>query len=341
MPERRVDGAPDVVEAQHGRVEPGGRVHDAQAGAVAHDDERPRSTGRGNGIGTRRGQISLHRSYGAVRRPGSAEEQRRTNSPHADADQPERQALGLAPLVLLRHPRAPSPSRRSGPVRIHDAARTPAPRRATMASALATPRRNESRRRRSPAPRRWPRPGEQQRRGPPRAGRGRRRNSSRVSRRSSLHGLPIERAGPRDAARGRADGSASTASVSGCRMSCGFRSGQRITGKWQAASWPGAFSSSGGCTSRHSGCARGQRGLKRHPSGGLSGLGTSPSSTIGVARPRLLRIGHRHRAEQRGGVRVARVAVESRRGAALDDCARGTSRRRGRTRGARRRGRGR
>ena len=46
--------------------------------------------------------------------------------------------------------------------------------------------------------------------------------------------------------------------------------------KWQAVKWFGSTSISGGSFSRHSSWANGQRGWKRQPVGGLTGLGTSP-----------------------------------------------------------------
>ena len=59
-------------------------------------------------------------------------------------------------------------------------------------------------------------------------------------------------------------------------------SGQRSSGKWHAAAWPSPnVVEPGSSTSHCLGWKRGQRGWKRQASGGLSGLGTSPSSTIG------------------------------------------------------------
>src|SRR4051812_43241055 len=52
-----------------------------------------------------------------------------------------------------------------------------------------------------------------------------------------------------------------------------------VSGKWHAASPPPGFGSSSGSSVRHSSCAFGQRGLKRHAGGGLVGLGRSPPST--------------------------------------------------------------
>ncbi len=47
----------------------------------------------------------------------------------------------------------------------------------------------------------------------------------------------------------------------------------------QAASWPGSYSASGGCSLRQRASASGQRPAKRHPSGRLTALGTLPSIT--------------------------------------------------------------
>ena len=48
----------------------------------------------------------------------------------------------------------------------------------------------------------------------------------------------------------------------------------------QATSWPGEISRNSGSTRAHSGIAIGQRVRKRHPEGGLIGVGTSPCKTM-------------------------------------------------------------
>ena len=53
-----------------------------------------------------------------------------------------------------------------------------------------------------------------------------------------------------------------------------------FSGKWHATMWPGASSSSGGGTVRHTSCAFQHRVWNRHAGGGLSGLGTSPTRRI-------------------------------------------------------------
>src|SRR5207249_1783174 len=49
-----------------------------------------------------------------------------------------------------------------------------------------------------------------------------------------------------------------------------------FSGKWHATWWPGASSSRGGGTVRHTSCAFQHRVWNRQAGGGLSGLGTSP-----------------------------------------------------------------
>src|SRR6202035_5746128 len=51
------------------------------------------------------------------------------------------------------------------------------------------------------------------------------------------------------------------------------------SGQWHAARVPVPFLSSGGSCWYQSSCAFGQRVWKRHASGGLAGLGTSPPSS--------------------------------------------------------------
>ena len=57
------------------------------------------------------------------------------------------------------------------------------------------------------------------------------------------------------------------------------------SGKWQAATWPGASSRSTGASVLHCAWARGQRGWKWQPVGGWIGLGTSPSQHDALALP--------------------------------------------------------
>src|SRR5688500_18562721 len=49
---------------------------------------------------------------------------------------------------------------------------------------------------------------------------------------------------------------------------------------WQATQWPGEISLSTCSFCEHDGTRRPQRVWKRHPDGGLMGLGTSPSSRM-------------------------------------------------------------
>ena len=59
--------------------------------------------------------------------------------------------------------------------------------------------------------------------------------------------------------------------------------GQVSSGKWQAAMAGSPLGASCGSSTSHvPGWKRGQRGWKRQAAGGLIGLGTSPSSTIGL-----------------------------------------------------------
>ena len=52
-------------------------------------------------------------------------------------------------------------------------------------------------------------------------------------------------------------------------------------GWWQAAAWPDSYSAKGGSSCEQISVAQGQRVWKWQAGGGLTGLGTSPSSTTG------------------------------------------------------------
>jgi hypothetical protein len=56
------------------------------------------------------------------------------------------------------------------------------------------------------------------------------------------------------------------------------------SGLWQATKEPPPSSSSSGISARQTGKARGQRGWKGHPGGGVIGLGTSPAGLDPGAR---------------------------------------------------------
>ncbi len=95
-----------------------------------------------------------------------------------------------------------------------------------------------------------------------------------------------------------------------------------VSGKWQAAMLPPSLASSSGSSRRSRSWAFGQRVWKRQAGGGLAGRGTSPAEQLALLLAREARVGHRHRRQQRAGVRVARVRVERRRPSAeLDDLA--------------------
>ena len=66
-------------------------------------------------------------------------------------------------------------------------------------------------------------------------------------------------------------------------------------------------------TSQWPSTKRGQRGWKRQPLGGLTGLGTSPSSTIALRWRPSSGFGDRHGREQRARVRVLRARCRARR----------------------------
>ena len=114
-----------------------------------------------------------------------------------------------------------------------------------------------------------------------------------------------------------------TATVGCCRISSTVI-GQRSSGKWQATSCARLADRCelrlvdvAACPRR----TRGQRGWKRQPSGGLIGLGTSPSSTICLrSRPSCgFAIGTAE--SSAAGVRVLRGLVELLPGPDLDDLA--------------------
>ena len=52
-----------------------------------------------------------------------------------------------------------------------------------------------------------------------------------------------------------------------------------FSGWWHAARWPFAYAISGGSTVLQTSVARGQRGWKTQPDGGLIGFGGSPDTT--------------------------------------------------------------
>ena len=70
-------------------------------------------------------------------------------------------------------------------------------------------------------------------------------------------------------------------------MTCGYLGG---SGKWHAARWPGASSSSGGSVVWQMSCAFQHLVWNRQPGGGFSGLGTSPVSRIRSRRMRGLSV---------------------------------------------------
>src|SRR5262249_17394511 len=59
---------------------------------------------------------------------------------------------------------------------------------------------------------------------------------------------------------------------------CRQAAGVVFSGKWQATTWPGASSSRGGGTVRHTSCAFQHLVWNRQAGGGVSALGTSPVS---------------------------------------------------------------
>ncbi len=50
--------------------------------------------------------------------------------------------------------------------------------------------------------------------------------------------------------------------------------------RWQETTWPGLSSVTTGMSTEQRSMTKGQRGWKRHPSGGFSGDGTSPVNII-------------------------------------------------------------
>ena len=89
--------------------------------------------------------------------------------------------------------------------------------------------------------------------------------------------------------------------------------------RWHATVPPSAVGVGSGSTNLQMSIAYAHRGWYRHPGGGSSGLGGSPSSTSAHAGALDHRVGHGDRREQGLRVRVTRTAVHGLGVTDLDD----------------------